>query len=95
MELYLRWLNRYERRKQDEAPIGLILCSQRSPQQIELLELDKGDIRVAEYFTKNLPPLLLEQELQKAIRHAREQLAQREGSAAEALQDDSQDTDVE
>lgn len=38
MELYLRWLNRYERRKFDEAPIGLILCSERSPQQIELLE---------------------------------------------------------
>ena len=56
MELYLRWLNRYERRKQDEAPIGLILCSERSPQQIELLELDSSDIRVAEYCTKKLPP---------------------------------------
>ncbi len=78
MELYLRWLNRYERRKHDEAPIGLILCSDRSPQQIELLELDRGDIRVAEYFTKNLPPLLLEQELQKAVRRAREQIAQRQ-----------------
>jgi predicted nuclease of restriction endonuclease-like (RecB) superfamily len=93
MELYLRWLNRYERRKQDEAPIGLILCSQRSPQQIELLELDQGDIRVAEYFTKNLPPPLLEQELQKAIRNAREQLAQREGDMTGSLLDGSQDKD--
>jgi predicted nuclease of restriction endonuclease-like (RecB) superfamily len=86
MELYLRWLNRYERRKHDEAPIGLILCSERSPQQIELLELDKGDIRVAEYFTKNLPSPLLEQELQKAIRRAREHLAEHQASEALAIQ---------
>jgi predicted nuclease of restriction endonuclease-like (RecB) superfamily len=78
MELYLRWLDRYERRRGDEAPIGLILCSQKSPQQIELLQLDQGDIRVAEYFTQKLPPLMLERELQKAIRRAREQLAQRQ-----------------
>ena len=77
MELYLRWLNRYERRKHDEPPIGLILCSERSPQQIELLELDQGDIRVAEYFTKQLPQSRLEQELQKAVHNAREQIAQR------------------
>lgn len=75
MELYLRWLNRYERRKHDEPPIGLILCSERSPQQIELLEMDKGDIRVAEYFTKQLPPARLEQELQNAVLRAHEQLA--------------------
>ncbi|HZT40681.1 MAG TPA: PDDEXK nuclease domain-containing protein [Chthonomonadaceae bacterium] len=77
MELYLRWLDRYERRPNDEPPIGLILCSQKSHEQIELLQLDRGDIRVAEYFTKRLPPPLLEQELHKAIRRAREQLAQR------------------
>ena len=65
-----------KRRPHDEAPIGLILCSERSPQQIELLELGQGDIRVAEYFTKSLPQSRLEQELQKAIRRARETLAQ-------------------
>lgn len=86
MELYLRWLNRYERRKHDEAPIGLILCSERSPQQIELLELDKGDIRVAEYFTKNLPSPLLEQELQRAIRRAREHLAATQANEIKASQ---------
>ncbi len=86
MELYLRWLNRYERRKHDEAPIGLILCSDRSPQQIELLELDKGDIRVAEYFTKNLPSPLLEQELQKAIRRAREHLTEKQAIEQDAIE---------
>jgi predicted nuclease of restriction endonuclease-like (RecB) superfamily len=79
MELYLRWLDRYERRPHDEPPIGLILCSQKSHEQIELLQLDQGDVRVAEYFTKRLPPPLLEKELHKAIRRAREQLALRSG----------------
>lgn len=78
MELYLRWLNRYERRSSEETPIGLILCSRKSPQQIELLELDGSDIRVAEYFTRKLPQPLLERELQKAILRVREQLAQRQ-----------------
>jgi len=44
----------------------------------QLLELDKGDIGVAEYFTKQLPQPMLEQELQRAVRRAREQLAQRQ-----------------
>ena len=87
MELYLRWLNRYERRKHDEAPVGLILCSERSPQQIELLELDKGDIRVAEYFTKNLPSPVLEQELQRAIRRAREHLTEHQTSETQVIEE--------
>ena len=83
MELYLRWLNRYEKRSGEEAPIGLILCSKKSPQQIELLELDKSDIRVAEYFTTQLPAARLEQELQNAIRRARAQIAQRQPTESE------------
>jgi predicted nuclease of restriction endonuclease-like (RecB) superfamily len=78
MELYLRWLNRYERQPGEESPIGLILCSQKSPQQIELLELETGDIRVAEFFTKQLPPAILEKELGKALHRAEEQMAIRE-----------------
>ncbi len=90
MELYLRWLNRYERRKHDEAPIGLILCSERSPQQIELLELDSGDIRVAEYFTQHLPSPLLEQELQRAIRRAHEHLEKPHTSVTSSPQDEQE-----
>ena len=40
MELYLRWLDKYERRSGEEAPIGLILCSEKDEEQIELLRLD-------------------------------------------------------
>lgn len=54
MELYLKWLNKYDRREGENSPIGLILCAEKSNEQIELLELNDGNIRVAEYIT-NLP----------------------------------------
>ncbi|HEY0261895.1 MAG TPA: PDDEXK nuclease domain-containing protein, partial [Chitinophagales bacterium] len=49
MELYLKWLNKHERRDGEEAPIGLILCAESSKEQIELLEMHKDGIMVAEY----------------------------------------------
>ncbi len=55
MELYLRWLDRYERRPGEEPPIGLILCGEKNREQIEFLQLDRGEIRVAEYLVE-LPP---------------------------------------
>jgi hypothetical protein len=57
MELYLRWLDRYEyeRRPGEDMPIGLILCGEKNREQIELLQLDRGEIRVAEYLVE-LPP---------------------------------------
>lgn len=55
MELYLKWLDKYERKPDEKTPIGLILCSQKRQEQIELLELNEGQIRVAEYLTQ-LPP---------------------------------------
>ena len=42
MELYLKWLDRYERKEWENAPIGLILCTEASRDQIELLEMDKA-----------------------------------------------------
>ncbi len=55
MELYLKWLDRYERQEGENAPIGLILCAETSREQIELLEMHKDGIMVAEYWTE-LPP---------------------------------------
>ena len=34
--LYLRWLDRYERQAGEEAPVGLILCAEKSDERIEL-----------------------------------------------------------
>ena len=49
MELYLKWLNRYEKQEGENEPIGLILCTETSKEQIELLEMHKDGIMVAEY----------------------------------------------
>ena len=77
MELYLRWLDKYERAPGEEAPIGLILCASADAEQVELLQLDAKSIRVSEYLTE-LPPLpLLRARLHQAIEHAREQAARR------------------
>lgn len=72
MELYLRWLDKYERRPGEESPIGLILCGEKNREQIELLQLDRGEIRVAEYLVELPPKKMLEAKLHEAMRLARE-----------------------
>lgn len=71
MELYLRWLDKYERRPGEEAPLGLILCAGKKQERIELLELDRSGIHVAEYLTALPPKKVLQEKLHKAIEHAR------------------------
>ncbi|HQR79212.1 MAG TPA: PDDEXK nuclease domain-containing protein [Actinomycetota bacterium] len=78
MKLYLKWLNRYERQEGEEAPVGLILCTETSREQVELLEMHKDGIVVAEYWTDLPPKHELEQRLQAVLRDARERLARRE-----------------
>jgi predicted nuclease of restriction endonuclease-like (RecB) superfamily len=68
MELYLRWLECHEQRQGENHPIGLILCSEKSPEQINYLMLDNQEqIKIAEYMTKLPNKNILEQKLQKAI----------------------------
>lgn len=71
MELYLRWLEKYEKKPNEDIPIGLILCAGKSDEQIELLKLDKSGIHVAEYMTALPPRDVLEKKLQQAIKSAR------------------------
>ena len=78
MELYLRWLAKYEQKAGEGAPIGLILCAGKKKETVELLELEKSGIRVASYWTKVLPRELLQKKLHEAIQHARTRLAQME-----------------
>jgi len=75
MELYLRWLEKCEQAADEEPPIGLILCAGKSHEEIELLQLGKSGIRVAEYMTELPSREVLEKKLHDAIRLAREQLA--------------------
>lgn len=77
MRLYLKWLNRYDRNRGEEAPIGLILCTKASRDQIELMELDKEGIAVAEYWTELPPKDELEERLAIILREAKERLARR------------------
>ena len=77
MELYLRWLQEHETRPDEEPPIGLILCADRSTEHVRLLRLEAAGIRVAQYLTELPPREVLERKLHDAIRLAREQLARR------------------
>lgn len=71
MELYLKWLTKHEQESGENSPIGIILCADKKKEQIELLELDKDGIHVAEYLTILPPKEILEQRLHQAITNAR------------------------
>jgi hypothetical protein len=71
MELYLRWLDKHERQPDENPPLGLILCADRNDEQIELLELTDGSIRVATYLTALPPKAVLERKLLDSLARAR------------------------
>lgn len=77
MELYLRWLAKHEQEPGEAPPLGIILCSGKKQEQIELLELDAGGIHVAEYLTALPPKELLQRKLHEAIEQSRRRLEQR------------------
>ena len=70
-EFYLRWLDKYERKPWEESPIGLILCSEKSNERVELLAIDGRDIKVADYWTQLPDKKLLERKLHEAVIMAR------------------------
>jgi predicted nuclease of restriction endonuclease-like (RecB) superfamily len=76
MELYLRWLARLELEPGENAPLGIILCTGKKQEQIELLELDKSGIHVAEYLTVLPPREALQAKLHQSIADARQRLLQ-------------------
>lgn len=72
MELYLRWLEAHEMEPGEETPLGLLLCTEGSEEQIELLQLDKAGIKVAQYMTELPPREVLMQQIRKSLEIARE-----------------------
>jgi predicted nuclease of restriction endonuclease-like (RecB) superfamily len=74
MELYLRWLAKYEQEADENPPLGIILCAGKKQEQIELLELDSAGIHVAEYLTTLPPKAVLQQRLHLAIINAKRRL---------------------
>ena len=77
MELYLRYLEKYEMVEGESTPIGLILCTGKSEEHIELLQLDKSNIRVADYLTILPSQQLLQEKLHKAVEIAQHKIATR------------------
>lgn len=73
MELYLRYLQKHEQQTHEQAPIGLLLCSEGNTEHIELLLLGEENIRVAQYLTKLPDKKWFTNKLQKAIQLAKEQ----------------------
>ena len=71
MELYLRWLEQNEMEPGEETPLGLLLCTEGSEEQIELLQLDKAGIKVAQYLTELPPRHVLMQQIQKSLEVAK------------------------
>ncbi len=51
MELYLKYLQKNDKQPHENSPIGLLLCSEGNTEHIELLLLDDGNIKVAQYLT--------------------------------------------
>lgn len=85
MLLYLRYLNKNERREGEASPIGLILCSEGNTEHVEYLMLDEeSPIKIAQYYTQLPDKKLLSEKLQRAIAIAKEhyqehQLDKKEG----------------
>ncbi|MBW2708001.1 MAG: DUF1016 family protein [Deltaproteobacteria bacterium] len=82
MELYLRWLDKYERQENELPPMGLVLCSGKKRETVELLALENSGIRVAEYMIELPPRKILEQKLRTAIEQARQRFENRHDLAA-------------
>jgi predicted nuclease of restriction endonuclease-like (RecB) superfamily len=77
MRFYLKWLNRFEKQEGENPPIGLILCTEASRDQIELMELDKEGIAVAEYWTQLPPKTEFERKISEIYEEAQERLERR------------------
>ena len=77
VELYLKWLDKYEKAEGEESPVAIILCATKSDMMTELLELGNSGIHVAQYLTNYVPKALLEEKVLSSIRNAKIQLEQR------------------
>jgi len=79
MELYLRWLTKYETEIGENPPLGIILCAGKNSEQIELLEMGEAGIHVAEYLTVLPPPEVLHKKLHEAIATAQARIEAKGG----------------
>lgn len=55
----------------EKSPLGLLLCTEGGEEQIELLQLDKAGIKVAQYMTELPPREVLIRQVQKSLEAAK------------------------
>ena len=89
IELYLRWLEKNEKTTEEESPVGIILCAEKSSETVELLKMDKSGIHVAQFITSLPSKELFEQKLHEAIAKAKYRLAL-DNNKEDGLQDETQ-----
>ena len=77
VELYLRWLDKYERVEGEGSPLALILCLGKSDETVELLELDSSGIHVGQFLTQLPPKEVFKEKLHAAALRARKMLEQK------------------
>jgi len=73
VELYLKWLSKYEKQEGEEEPIAIILCASKDSEVVELMDLERDNIHVSEYWLELPPKEVLEHKLSKAIENAKNQ----------------------
>ena len=72
--LYLKWLSKYEKQEDEQEPIAIILCASKDSEVVELMDLERDNIHVSEYWLQLPPKELLERKLHKAIKSIRHQV---------------------
>lgn len=75
VELYLKWLAKYEQQDNEEAPIAIILCSDKDHELVELMDLAQDHIHVSEYWMELPSKEILKSKLHKALAQARARIA--------------------
>jgi len=71
-ELYLRWLEKNEMQPNENPPIGIILCSEKSDETVELLQLNDSGIHISQFLTELPPKEIFAERLHVAIKKAKE-----------------------
>ena len=71
VELYLKWLSKYEKQDFEEEPIAIILCSGKENDVVELMDLEKDNIHISEYWLILPPKEILKEKLHKAVDYAK------------------------
>jgi len=71
VELYLKWLSKYEKQEDEKEPIAIILCASKESEVVELMDLERDNIHVSEYWLQLPPKELLARKLHRAIKEVR------------------------